>query len=278
MPPYFIVKLSKNELKDRREKIGSLYMPPNYVFMTRECQASEIVAIGDEAHEYFPEAKIGDILIYHHFISGKTTDKKQVFHLIDEDDDFNYYTVNAFSLPGEKNLTYGIWNGDEILPNFDYIFLEPTQEEKTNEMVLSAYGLYLPKPIKKTREELREKMKKNMQTIQQLSPLINYSKEAKERVKSLEAENDEIVKEANKRKYEPFQVAAIHPLFNKYVLSSFGFSADKGADVAMLNIATHTKIEFNKKEYIIAETQYCAGPLKWYQKSVSNFKKAAMLV
>src|ERR1700749_1621609 len=95
---YFLVKINKQEQKDRVEKTDSgIYLAPNYVWLTRCMQNAEIVAIGDFAHKSFPEARVGDTLIIHHFIEGD--DETPTEYLVDSDETYNYYVCSGYCLP-----------------------------------------------------------------------------------------------------------------------------------------------------------------------------------
>lgn len=294
MPQYFFIKISKELQKERREKIGSLYLSPTHVYMTRECQAGEIIDIGEGAAQYFPQAKIGDILIIHHFVSGKTDPKKGAFYLIDEDKDYNYYAVTGFSIPGEKNLCYGVWNGKDLIPNQDYIFLEIDKPEAGveieidvqgrkvslgNQFSVSKSGIIIPHERKQTREELTDKMKKNVERIKQLSNnQQRMTREVVEEIGKLESENNSISKEINAKRYEFFKILAINPEFNEEIDQMEGCEVFVGEQVAMLNIACLTTIEFDKKEFIVAETKYYGGAKKWFKKAIESYKNRAIEV
>lgn len=288
--PYFMVKMPKEEQKERKEKIGNLYFPQDFAFMRRGLQFGIIEKIGSDAAEYFPQAEVGDYLLLNHIIEGKRDDKGYNFYHIDEDNEFNYYVVNAFELPGEKNLSYGVSKGKEIVPNRDYIFLEI--EEESNEMVEGPSGLMIRKERKKTRAEWSDIMKSNMKRCQQLARNVpgdpneemRWKKDPKLRelmeyslaeIKKLEAENIRISKDINKRKYEPFKVAFLNPEWNESVEISFGEKVTEGDTVYMLGMSCHTEIEIFGKVYIIAETKYFAGAFSYFKKIVNEFKSTS---
>jgi len=171
MPPYFLIKIGKEQQKEKKEKIGSLYFPQEYIYMTREVQFGTIIAIGESnneeiksAKDVMPMASVGDYLLVHHFISGKKDGKGECFYFIGEDDEFNYYAVNCFAVEGERPLAYAVARGSEVIPTPDYIFLEQPVEE---EGFVEKDGLQVYKSKKKTRLEWREVMKANMERCSQ---------------------------------------------------------------------------------------------------------------
>lgn len=289
LPPYFLIKISKEAQSETKEKIGSLYFPPAYAYMRRELQFGEILAIGEAAKEYMPLAEVGDYLLIHHFVSGKKSDNGYSFFLIDEDAEFNYYAVNAFEVPGEMPLSYAIAKGSDIIPNPDYIFLEVPKEEANDgegfAMKASENGIYIPKEKKKTRDEYMSIMSKNMERIKKISNVIPHTPmeeisilrdpAKKERyesaiaeIKLLEAENSRISKEINKKKYEPFVVAAINPDWQSY-LNSIGENVNVGDTIHFLNIAAKTTINFSGTDFIVARTKYF-GCSDFYIKNAIN--------
>src|ERR1035437_8362497 len=92
MPNYFIVKIEIEKQKERKEKIGSLYIHASYTFMRRNMQQGEIVAIGSIVATQFPQAKVGDTLIFHHFVEGSESGGG---NFIFEENGDNYYYVTA---------------------------------------------------------------------------------------------------------------------------------------------------------------------------------------
>ena len=293
MPPYFLIKIGKAAQQEKKEKIGSLYFPVQFAYLTRELQFGEIVAIGSEAQEFMPMAKIGDYLLVHHFVSGKKNERGYNFYLAGEDKDFNYYTVNAFEIPGERSLAYAVAVGEDIIPTPDYIFLEVPKEEPLEDInrmqVDGNGGIIMPKERKKTRQELIDQMQKNKKRCEDLGAIIPQSPmeeimllqdpERKERweysvaeIKKLEAENSRISKELNKKKYEEYVVSAVNPEWSEATEKLYGNPVNPGDSVFMLNIACQYIIDFSGTQYIVAETKYFGCPASWIKKAVHDFE------
>lgn len=264
MPPFVLIKIYKDAQRFRKEKIGSLYYPPAYVFMKRNCQAGEIVSIGKRAQKELPEAKPGNALICHHLVENH---EKSFF--IYSDDVFNYYLVTTFYFNGDRNLTFGIWDGEKIIPNKDYIFLEVEKEPesdlpdldlpfggighiKTNmPFTQAANGIVAIKPRKLTREDLSNKMKANILEIKKLSRWLPIMPEkVTPEIRRLEIENERLSKEINTVVCESHVVAACNPEFSKEQ------GVRPGDSIFILNIACYMTVEFMGKEYVIAESKY----------------------
>lgn len=271
MPPYFLVKIPKEAQRQRMEKIGILYYPPEYLYMKRGMQCGEIVLIGEDAKKFFPEAKVGDILICHHFIEGKSAGLREKFFLVHEDDDWGYYCVTAFCYNGDRNNTFGLYDGERIIPSRDYVFFEIDETPTSDfpEFMLKQEGMPLiitnmafegagsdlvtPKARKKTRHEMIEKMEKNKAEIQKKARWIPITPEKViPMIKQLEAENLSISKEINRFAYEPH---ILHS-FNDQLLKTVHPKLKKGDSVYVLNIATYMQVEFMGKEYIVSESKY----------------------
>lgn len=297
MPRYFLIKIPKAAQKDKHDKLSErIYSSQPHQFMRREVQFGVIEKIGTEAYEFMPEASIGDYLLIHHFVSGKKDGKGHNFYLIDsdyEDDGFNYYMVNAFEFNGERNLNYGISKGTMIMPNRDYIFLEKDEDISTIDgidipMEVSSGGLFIPKQGRKSRSQMGAEMKKNMERCKQLSRNIpqDYLEEIMMRenpvkreameysfseIKKLEKENIRLSKELNKKKFELYKTAFVNPIWNEGVKESFGETINSGEMIYMLNIACHTEIDVFGKTYIVAESKYFGGSLKYMKEIITNY-------
>lgn len=292
LPPYFIVKIGKLAQKEKEEKEGRFYFPPEYAFMQRKMQFGEIVAIGEGAAAYMRTAEIGDYLLIHHLIEGKKAENGYSYYFITEDNDFNYYAVNAYEIPGEMSLSYAVAKGEEIIPTPDYILLEvPVIETDGNlmEKEVSQNGLVVAKEKKLTREQKIVKSKQNMERIKQLSRNLVFSDADKRRMmrepdglekiryaeqecKRLQAENERLSKEINKRTYDPFVVAAINPEFNDHIKACFGREIIPGEKIYMLNIACKTVVDFGGVPYIVANTKYVGCPEYWLKSGHDEFK------
>jgi len=290
MPPYFIVRVPKKEQQERKDKIGSLYYPPAFAFMKRGMQCGEIVSIGQDAHVNFPAAEIGHFLLFHHFIEHKETKSKSKFFMVDEDDDYNYYAVTGLYHNGDRNLSYGIWDGESLIPNKENIFLFPEVAAKgdvenidihvegmSNLVTNIAFekasgGIITAKSVKRTREDMIRQMSVNRERIDKISPFMRWREDVVAEVKRLEEENNKISKEINKKRYEPFQIAGINEETQQFFWDAFKCSVGAGDFVYVLNLATHMIIEFQSVEYIVAGTQYIYAPLEWILNCYSKYK------
>ncbi len=271
---YFLVRINRKEQKEREEKIGSIYIPPTYTHMTRCMENAEIVAIGERAHEEFPEARVGDRLIIHHFIEGATDDHGNHEWLVDQDEVYNYYVVPSHEYNGERNMCYGVYNGETIIPSKDYIFLNdapPPKPKRTIDKILddaiktTASGLIVFKEWKQERPDVEEEMKRLEQDNIQLAsnfgnPNIDLGRlrEAEQQYK----ENDKRIKELSKlinlKEYKPFTVA----FYNRMLARDFGTHITPKDFVFVQNFASKTITEFMDKKYFVASIEYLGALYK----------------
>lgn len=266
MPAYFLVRIPKHEQFARKEKIGSIYLPPTFVFLTRNMQCGYIVAIGEDAAHFFPDAKIDMLLLFHHFVEAN--DKQQMVYA---DKDWNYYVVTCCSHNGQNNQTYGVWTGTDIIPHQDYIFLE--SDNKTQDTVdVNAFHDVALKPNKNnillfsnwktTREDLVEQQAKLRLEIQSLAK-SKMTEPIMRAISEKENELNILSKKINNKRYDLYIIKAVNPEYNLWIAECFGQWLAPGSVVYMLNIACKTVIEFNNQEYIVAKTMHFGIPYKW---------------
>lgn len=277
MPAYFLIRIPRKQQKDKREKIGSIFIPFNHVHMTREFQSGEIVSIGHDAHVDFPQAKIGHELIVHHFVSGKETENEDGgrYHIY-TDENYNYYTVTSSSFNGRANECYGIYDGEKIITHPEYIFLEvekpPTDDFPdglTNMPTMKTKsGLFLFKKWGLTRKEITEKNKVIKERINSLANIGAMTDEIRFEIEKLEGEMTENSKQGNKREYRPYVIAASNQIINDW----FGYQIKNGDVVYCLNIAAETTIEHLGKQYRVVKIGYISFPHAYLRKAIDKFE------
>lgn len=234
--PYIIIKVPKNEEIQRREKIGELYLPPSYVWMTRNTQCGIIESISDEAIKNFPQIAVGNVLLVHHFVQGSLSmSENDKQYLVYEDEEFNYYNVTSMQHYGKNNQTYAIWNGENIITHPDYIFLK---KEQPNAEV-NEFGYF------ETTENIlakQEDIKNQIMVIMQ----GGLTEEKKRVVEKMEHKQLALTQKIHQKEYQPYTVAFSNPKHN----------IKDNSVVFCLNAATTTLIEFNNVEYRVCPIKY----------------------
>lgn len=258
MPPYFLIRISRAAQRAKREKIGIIHISPKETFMVYNVQYGEIMAVGKKAAEYFPEAKIGHTLICHHFVQDTSDHEAKVNHLVHQDETYNYYVVTAYEVPGKKNETFGVWDGEKIIPNKDYVFLEPekpaitwkTPDDYINSaMQKTQSGLLIFNEWKDNKESKIQKMQKLKAEIGSLCKTGMSNPTARQMVINKEAELEKLSADINTRRYEPYTVVAAP----KVLSEMFGVPITAGKEIYIISNAAEMGIEVMGKNYRIAK-------------------------
>lgn len=262
MPPYFLIRISRQEQAQKKQKLGSIIIPETETFMMYNLQCGEVIGIGQKAHEYFPEVEIGHTLLIHHFVQGANDNESREDHLVHQDEIYNYYVVTCYDYYRKGNETYGAWDGEKIIPNKDYIFLEiPTKKEPEtpDEYINSALqehtsGLFTFSKWEESRETKAEKMKRLQEEIQWLSKSNPDKPHIRQGILEKEAELQRLSLDINSRSYQEYTIAAFNPELKIYLPGIL-----IGGKILVLNIAAQTEIEFSNKKYIVAKASYIGG-------------------
>lgn len=257
---YFLIKIERTAQKVRKDCIGSLVLHTSHNFMQRNMQYGEIVGIGEKAHEYFPEAKIGHILLTHHYVEQASDHEAKESHLIHQDADYNYYVVAAFPHNGKGYETYGVWTGATFIPIKDFIFLEVeppiannlSPDDYINQAIEQAdNGLFVFKEWNESREETTAKMKTIKQEIHNISKGKN-SHTVRHEIMRKQEELEAMSAKINTDTYNPYTIIAINPETNEW----FDNLATPGSTIYTLNKASQTTVEFKGKEYRMVPVKY----------------------
>jgi hypothetical protein len=262
--PYFLIRISRQHQSEKQQKVGYIIIPETQRFMMYNVQAGEIVSIGKMAKEYFPEAEIGHTLLVHHFVQGESEHESREDHLVDQDETYNYYVVSAFAFHRKTNETYGIWDGEKIIPNKDYIFLDvPVVKEPTtpDEYINSAIqqssgGIFTFTNWEESRETKADKMKRLKSEIQELSKSGAQKAHIAKGIKEKEAELEKLSVDINSKSYQQYNIAA----FNQELKEALP-NIEIGGNILILNLAAQTEMDFMGKKYIVAKTNYIGGSI-----------------
>lgn len=248
--PHFIVKVSIQQEKQTKEKTGNLFIPQTATFMAFNTQCGEIVAIGEGAAEHFPEAKIGDTLLMHHFVQATDANKAKEEHLIYWDDEYHYYAVTAYEWSGKGNETYGVFDGEKIIPNKEYVFLVPKVVNQS--LVKRDSGVLVYDGWTESREEKEDKMNRLKSESQSLALSGTNKDHIRQGIAEKEREMGGISKNINKQEFKPFTLAYA----NQQLSEDFGTQLQTGDTLFVLNQACGTIITFNETEYIVSKTRF----------------------
>jgi hypothetical protein len=258
MPPYFLIRIKRADQKAKRESIGAIKLSPKETFMIYNVQYGEILSIGKRAAAYFPEAKVGHTLICHHFVQDTDDTEARVNHLVHQDSIYNYYVVTAYEIPGKGNETFGVWDGHKIIPNKEYVFLEPekpavkwgSNDEHINARTKKTKGgLLVFKDWKEDKETLIERMGKLKAEISSLCKTGVSNPIVRQMITAKEKELDELVIKVNLVQFEPYTVVAAPKILSEM----FGMRILPGKEIYILSNAAQMGIEVMGKNYRIAK-------------------------
>lgn len=267
MPDYFLVRCSKEEQQNLKEKTGILYNPTGHEYMVFNMEWGEIIGIGSRVAKVMPEAKIGHDLIFHHFVQGMDDADSKESHLVHSDETYRYYVVTAYRFNGKRNETYGLWDGEKIIPHPDFVFLKMEQPKKDN---YKTPDDYINAALKKTESGIlifdkwrdsRETLEARTQQIKKDNENLAISGTNKPQVRTQMLRNEEqmtkISMEINKVEYLPYEVA-----YANDSLSNGFASKKKVVDGTILYIdkrATEKIVTYKDKKYIVAPVEYVGG-------------------
>lgn len=121
---YILVKIDAQLQKEKRNRMGKLLLPPDFLYMAHNLQFGEILDIGSLAWLQFPFAEIGDLALFNHKVEGSIDDPNYEV-LIDVDSEGNEYRLVDGS---NKNMNYevlGILKGNgELIPSEHYMIID----------------------------------------------------------------------------------------------------------------------------------------------------------
>lgn len=257
-PPYILIRIDRQLQKDKKERLGAIILAPDHTYMQYNMQCGEIIDIGERAARDFPEAKIGDTAIIHHFVEGEDDNDSKENYLVETDETYNYYVVTPCKIPGKNVDIYGVWDGEKIIPHKDYIFLSPDPKLKVpdtpDEYINSAIqktegGIFVFSDWKETYEDKTAKLEKIKTNVQNLSQNLNLPG-VREAVFRMEEEMTVISQELNRVTCNPYLVeyapAAVSEWFDRKV--------DTGDQLFIKNVNAQTHVDFKDKTYRIATT------------------------
>lgn len=251
--PYFLIKIDKKKQMAKGQKIGRFWLPV-VEGMHNNVQCGEIVSISEKAHENFPEAQIGHLLLIHHMVESMDINDAREDHWVDEDEDYNYYVVTPIHHNGKRNEVYGVWDGEKIIMHPYFLLLEADKpingatavDDFINQAVKeSTGGLLVFKEWRESREEKTERIKRIKEEVQNLGDKNKLTPQLKAELSRKEEEMAKISLEINTDAYAPYKLVASNPLLSEWFNKRLG----PGDTIYCQAKATQTMIDFMGIEY-----------------------------
>lgn len=135
-----IVKFDKKKQRERKEKKGNIYLPPQFLYMEYYLQYGEVITIGSVVAEYFPFIQPGDTVLVHHIV-----EHNDLLCVHTDDDGNEYRAVNATPHKLDRDMcsqVYAVIKKDtgELIPFDTFLFidnnsLKPLQKEITSDLI-----------------------------------------------------------------------------------------------------------------------------------------------
>lgn len=246
-PNFFVVKVSKEDKKRKSQHNGKLYLSPSFIFGTQGMQCGEIIAIGKLAKLVIPNAKIGGTLIFSWKVEYAGGDDQINLALIEEDEEFYYYTVTISEYKGRDTETYAYFDGNTITTHPSFVILEKKKEE-SNELVKSESGLFLFSNYTMTPSEIQQKIEFNKQHIYSISNSVHsFEAATKEQIYKLEQENRKLTKMLQgEERYEKYKVIYSNPLLD----------VEPNEEVFAWNIFCLEEVTINDNTYVITKHKH----------------------
>lgn len=198
-----------------------IVLPPQIVDFQFNLQFGEIVEIGKIAGQQFPEALIGDVLIFHHTVEHKPrTDGEAMyhdFHLIETDENGDEYRIVNFAheLFGVLKLNEGI-----IIPYKNFVFCHRTIRKSSFQK--NAAGIWLPDHWEASEQDLLEQLEEMKAHVTEIASSTvmreqtddtNYRKkeEVLKQIAEINLKRRELTKKLHQRKFVELTCLFIHP-------------------------------------------------------------------
>lgn len=261
----FLVRIDKAAQNIKRNMIGGFFIPENYQDMAHNLQYGEIVEIGYFAKNKFPEAEIGDILFFHHFVEYKPrTDGDKLYadnHLVDVLENKDELRIANIS-----HEVFGIIKKEthDIIPYEDFIFCH--ENFKKADFLVTSTGLYLPDSWNETEQQLMDRLDELKLQIDTLRGSVQY-KNKKENYKEIEQieksislinkERETITKKIHEEKYVETRLLYI----NNSTKKEFGLNL-KAGDIVYAHSFALYPLDIDGVHFVVINKRYCAAAKK----------------
>ena len=269
---YFLVEINLQEQEDRKVLIPGtdIKIADTVADFKYYLQAAPIIAIGEKAKSYFPEAEVGDFLIFHHtvefdewrhighrVVSGlpvSVAEKKDVFQQIlvraDIDDVFGIQKINTL----------------EIIPSPEHVWCQEIKEETTFSVtVKDEFGK--DKTILAFATDNEATLRARIEELQNQAEFISTGRVSdKSVIMEIKREQESITKELNKPRAFPLKAAIVHPstmerlsIENGDIVLSNGWMGYKGYPISVQDLH-YQNGELKKKgattEYLLVRSKF----------------------
>lgn len=211
---YILVRIDKAAQKKKREKVGNIYLPVNFTYMAYNLQYGEILQIGATAAKNYPDAKVGDIAIFHHHIEGSYEDHAPEYLLetMPNGDEHRLIDCNNFS--SDYKIFAIIKDGGTLIPSPYFVFVSqmitPIKRKFVSDLI--AGSGYEP-----SEDELRQKLEqllahqRVLDESLQSETSVDKSQQIVNAIADIGRERERITQFLNSDKFVKTKVTFINP-------------------------------------------------------------------
>lgn len=272
---YFIVEINLQEQEDRKIlipgteiKIADTAQDFKYYL-----QMAPIIAIGEMAAKYMPEAEIGDYLIFHHVVEfdewrliNRRVTSNLPYNIAEKKDVYLQILVKA-----DIDDVFGIQKANtlEIIPSHEHVWCEELKEQSSFEVeVIAEDGT--KKTILALATDNEESLRLRLEELQkQAEFLATGSMQNKEQMMKLKTEQESITRELNKPRAQPLKISHINKAtadrldakVGDTVISN-GWIGYKGYPLSVQNLYLDNgviKKRGTKEDYILVRAKFLLG-------------------
>lgn len=135
-----IVRFDKKKQREKKEKKGNIFLPPQFLYMEYYLQYGEITAIGSVIAETFPFIEVGDTALVHHIVEYNDL---MCVHTDEEGNEYRSVNATPHKLDHDMcSQVYAIIKKEtgELMPFDTFLFidnssLKPLQKEITSSLI-----------------------------------------------------------------------------------------------------------------------------------------------
>lgn len=217
--PYIFIRIDKKAQKEKRERISALILgSPQYAFMARNLQYGTVLQIGELAQKNYPDAQIGDTILFQHTIEGDIETGCE--RIIDREPDGNEVLYLDGSNALDNYEIYGVVKPDgTLIPAQKYVFLKTVIREikarPFSSLIFQNEDFELSDDqVRIKLEELTEECEKLKETLKS----INHKDDRASLIKDLDykyGERDRMTKYLNDPRLAEATVFAINSLTSR---------------------------------------------------------------
>lgn len=203
------------------ERQYQIVLPPSSIDFQFNLQFGEILYIGDIANKQFPEANVGDILLFHHAVEGKPRTEGDTMyndhHLLETLENGDEIRIVNFA-----HELFGVWKMEtgSIVPYKNFIFCSQHIRKSSFQM---SNGIWLPDAWEETAEDLQykiDKLKEEKEVVAAATILkertteANYKRkeEIGKRLRDIQRESLALTQQMNQKKLVELTVLYINPI------------------------------------------------------------------